>query len=534
MHIHHFFSSAVCIFIVGCASSTRNAAAVPMGAAATNVVVADAGGEPGWVKRGSAAVKGDGGRLFYGVGAAGGISNPSLLRSTADNRARAELAKVFQTFSASLMHDYANSDGAQNVEQAVKTLSSMSLEGVTITDRYVARDGTLYSLASLDLATMGPAIAKAKAAGLVKSEVQPVTLDDMFDKSSRKEVASPPAVAQGQAAAPPTRMDGASAPTVTGGKPAWVDGEDVRFPNKTYLCGVGMAPERTAAENGGYAALSRIFAAHVASTSQDFMGAYAKTGGPDLNVQSSESLTKVSTEALLRGVRIMEVWNGPQNTTYTLACLERAKAIETLRAEMQNDDQKAATYLANAQRMDKTSRVRELSRAMDTILSREAANSQVRILDLNGIGISGPYAPADIASALEAALEALKVGVRAQGPFDSDFRGALIQGLTERGYKVSDLANEPATGMDVLVSATIRVEDAGQGTQSASGMVFARGVVQVEVKNVAENKILASFNESRKEGSRSKDEAQRRAVRNLVGQIVNDVGGKIDATMKGK
>ena len=54
------------------------------------------------------------------------------------------------------------------------------------------------------------------------------------------------------------------------------------------------------------------------------------------------------------------------------------------------------------------------------------------------------------------------------------------------------------------------------------------------MKNVAENKILAAFNDSRKEGSRSKEEAERRAVRNLAGKIVGEVGGKIDATMRGK
>ena len=77
-------------------------------------------GEPGWVSRGSASVTSGKRRVFYGVGAAGGIRNPALLRSTADNRARAELAKVFEVFSASLMKDYMDSSGTQNVQQAVK------------------------------------------------------------------------------------------------------------------------------------------------------------------------------------------------------------------------------------------------------------------------------------------------------------------------------------------------------------------------------------------------------------------------------
>src|SRR5688572_13222560 len=61
-------------------------------------------GKPRWVTRGSVAVAGDK-RAFYGVGSASGIKEAALLRSTADNRARAELAKLLDTFSASLMKD---------------------------------------------------------------------------------------------------------------------------------------------------------------------------------------------------------------------------------------------------------------------------------------------------------------------------------------------------------------------------------------------------------------------------------------------
>jgi hypothetical protein len=37
-------------------------------------------------------------RLFYGIGRAGGVQNPTLLRATADNRARKELAGVLEQY----------------------------------------------------------------------------------------------------------------------------------------------------------------------------------------------------------------------------------------------------------------------------------------------------------------------------------------------------------------------------------------------------------------------------------------------------
>ena len=96
-------------------------------------------GMPPWVARGNVAVVDNGQRVFYGVGSGNSVKNPALLRTAADNRARNEIAKTFETFTASLMKDYSSSSGEQNVEQAVKTFTSMSLEGVEIVDHYGRR-----------------------------------------------------------------------------------------------------------------------------------------------------------------------------------------------------------------------------------------------------------------------------------------------------------------------------------------------------------------------------------------------------------
>ena len=86
---------------------------------------------PEWVTRGSGAFGGEK-RVIYAVGAKSGIKNPALQRSAAGNQARAEMQKIFETYTASLMKDYAASTTAgdfsasseeQHVEQAVKTLS---------------------------------------------------------------------------------------------------------------------------------------------------------------------------------------------------------------------------------------------------------------------------------------------------------------------------------------------------------------------------------------------------------------------------
>lgn len=127
---------------------------------------------PEWVTKGSGAFGGEAGRVFYGVGQAAGIKNAALARSTSDNRARAEIAKIFEVYSASLMKDYmaATTTGdmsatseEQHVEQAIKTFSAATLSGVQIVDHwYHPTDGSVYALAQLDLQAFTDSLGKMK------------------------------------------------------------------------------------------------------------------------------------------------------------------------------------------------------------------------------------------------------------------------------------------------------------------------------------------------------------------------------------
>ncbi|MBW2250450.1 MAG: hypothetical protein JRF60_07420 [Deltaproteobacteria bacterium] len=116
---------------------------------------------PAWVMKGGGAFDVEKGKVFYGVGIASGIKNKALLRQTADNRARAEIAKTMETYVATLAKDYMASTTAgdmsksseeQHVETALKTFSKTTLHGAAIVDRWMdPSDGSMYSLCELDL-----------------------------------------------------------------------------------------------------------------------------------------------------------------------------------------------------------------------------------------------------------------------------------------------------------------------------------------------------------------------------------------------
>ena len=115
---------------------------------------------PKWVLVGGGAFTDDKGKAFYGVGSATGIKNFSLQRQVADDRARADLAKVFDYYVETLTKDYqahttagsfATSTEEQNSEAALKVVVSQTLRGVTIIDHFeVIERQELLSLARLD------------------------------------------------------------------------------------------------------------------------------------------------------------------------------------------------------------------------------------------------------------------------------------------------------------------------------------------------------------------------------------------------
>ena len=79
-------------------------------------------GAPDWVNEGTNVLKNKDGRLFHGVGSAPPMGSQSLQVSAADDRARAEVARILSSYMDVVSRDYlssvSTSDGPQ-VEQEV-------------------------------------------------------------------------------------------------------------------------------------------------------------------------------------------------------------------------------------------------------------------------------------------------------------------------------------------------------------------------------------------------------------------------------
>jgi hypothetical protein len=124
------------------------------------IVESDLGikGAPDWVNKGTAVLNDKDGRLFHGVGSSPTMGDEALQRSTADDRARAEVARMLSTYLDVVSNDYltatgtgANASADQAVSRQIKAVTKQNLAGSKIIGRWKdSRTSMVYSIAELD------------------------------------------------------------------------------------------------------------------------------------------------------------------------------------------------------------------------------------------------------------------------------------------------------------------------------------------------------------------------------------------------
>lgn len=127
---------------------------------------------PEWVNKGSGAFKEGATPVFYGVGIAQGIRNRALSVAAADDRGRAEIAKVMNSYVTVLTKDYMASTTAgamdksseeQHVTQTLKNFAKFTLHGAIVVDHWKdPADGTMFSLVKLDMDSVKKTLEQSK------------------------------------------------------------------------------------------------------------------------------------------------------------------------------------------------------------------------------------------------------------------------------------------------------------------------------------------------------------------------------------
>ena len=141
---------------------------------------------PDWVNEGTQAVSDDDGRLIQGVGMAPTMGDVSLQKSTADNRARAEIARVLSTYVDAVINDYTASSGEDadlNVEREIRSTTQLALSGARILGHWKDENtGDVYAFAELDMDSVDETLATATSLSDAFKDHYKTTADANFDR----------------------------------------------------------------------------------------------------------------------------------------------------------------------------------------------------------------------------------------------------------------------------------------------------------------------------------------------------------------
>jgi len=150
---------------------------------------------PKWVKTGS--YTGQDTKAFYSTGEVMGIRNEPLAWDAAENRARAQMAKILSTYTAYLMRDYAASTAGlnlqktteeQHIEEATKTFAAATLNGVRPVDRYKdEKQGIYYVVVKMELDDVKDMLMQSKELNSQMRDFVRQNADRAFERLEKEE-----------------------------------------------------------------------------------------------------------------------------------------------------------------------------------------------------------------------------------------------------------------------------------------------------------------------------------------------------------
>jgi hypothetical protein len=160
------------------------------------VVESDLGikGAPDWVNKGTQVLNDKDGRLFHGVGSSPALGDEALQRSTADDRARAEVGRMLSTYLDVVGNDYvaatgtgANASADQAVSRQIKAVTKVNLAGSKIIGRWKdSKTNMIYSIAELDLKQVKSTLENANSMNEDLRRYIGRNADNIFDKVSKE------------------------------------------------------------------------------------------------------------------------------------------------------------------------------------------------------------------------------------------------------------------------------------------------------------------------------------------------------------
>ena len=326
---------------------------------------------------------------------------------------------------------------------------------------------------------------------------------------------------------PPAGEPSPPVPVMRGERPDWVDGIGSQYPDDKYLTAVGYAVERNAAEDRARAEIAKIFYSDIRSSNQIYQEILEATAGGKTSSTESvnfEEITRVSTEKVLSGIRIGQVYEEIKNDQqfYALAVLDRLQTQRILESKIWELDRDIdGLYNQALDQKDRLTQVRYLQRTIQKHILRQAYNTELRIVSVSGRSISPTVSFTEIKSRLsDVLLRDFFVALTVEGVRANDIKRSLAEALNQKGFSIS----EDIGKANVLARGTVEIKPMDQGTAEWK---FVRWQAFFDLVDRRGGAIFGSVRKSGKTGHLTLAEAEERAVRKMRKSLTEEISSSL-------
>ncbi|MBI5416700.1 LPP20 family lipoprotein [Candidatus Poribacteria bacterium] len=304
-------------------------------------------------------------------------------------------------------------------------------------------------------------------------------------------------------------------------KPDWIDGSSEKYPEKSFLIGVGVAKNLDDARTLARAEISKIFQVQVSqsatSSESERTTKSEKSGQPSTSSDlKSAQETKTLTEMALVGVSIPETWNDEKNKTYyALAVLDKTKTRVSLANKISEEEEKIQAQLEIA---DEASLAIEEIKALTSAIAswdiKTALFAQKRIVDpIASEDLPIGTTRTEIVNRKENALKKIIFIVQQKENQEaSNIHEILKERITKAGFKVdSSIPENKDTSITyIIIKYSVNIQPIDRGDPKWKFFGWNGTIEIAEAKSA--NSILASISKDGQESHIVENTAKSKAV----------------------
>jgi len=326
-----------------------------------------------------------------------------------------------------------------------------------------------------------------------------------FDELEGRPPAPVPASAPAQKA--PHRTEQKPAPTQ--GTPAAAVSES------THLIAKGYGQSRPEAVRRAKAELSNIFESRIESDISSVTRAVTDSAQGDTLYKNVQSKIRVASSVELEGVEVGPVTKDGREYVAEVG-LDRERAAEKWHHDMARlnariEVEEKATRTSPGKLMQ----LKHLNKAMDLFIEREAIVSRLRVINRPAQGAGHKKFKA-LVSNLQEIKTNFRINLKIDSPNGENLTHKLSKKLTEAGFLVEANGHSGDVTLHITLSLSrVKINN--------PNFKFMRATADVAIIDPVTGKMVGSFNENKREGHVTYQEAGVKATRTLAGKLSQQI-----------